>query len=146
MLMLEKVMTALVDPMIPAPPYSALLEATVAAVYAQLRTSIEIELDDARMAQDDTLDESDYFDVRMEILAAIEEPINTDEPIQEPPDDGWPTILCDEIDEWDLAIESLKAEQGTHVKKAEQGDTRKKRSKGTHVNAGGGWCGWCPSF
>jgi len=108
MLMLEKVMTALVDPMIPAPPSSALLEATVAAIYAQLRTSIEIELDDARMAQDDTLDESDYFDVRMEILAAIEEPINTDEPIQEPPDDGWPTILCDEIDEWDLAIESLR--------------------------------------
>ena len=78
-------------------------------VYTQLRTSLEIELDDARMAQDDTLDESDYFDVRMEILAAIEEPVDTDEPIEEPPDDGRPTILCDDIDDWDLAIESLRS-------------------------------------
>ena len=108
MLMLEKVMTAMVDTTIPAPPSSALLEATVAAVYAQLRTSLEIELDDARMALDDTLEESDHFDVRMEILAAIEEPVDTDEPIEETPDDCWPTILCDEIDEWDLAIESLR--------------------------------------
>lgn len=108
MLMLEKVMSAMVDPTIPAPPSSALLEATVAAVYAQLRTSLEIELDDARLALKHSDDEWDHFYVRMEILAALEEPVDTDEPIEEMPDDCWPTLQCDEIDEWDFAIESLR--------------------------------------
>ncbi len=109
MLMLEKVLTTLVDPTIPAPQSSALLEATVAAIYAQLRTSIEIELDDAKMEVDAMLDEPDHFDVRMEIVVALQEPVDTDEPIEEPPEGGWPTILCDEIDEWELAIDSLRS-------------------------------------
>ena len=109
MLMLEKVLTALVEPTIPAPPSTALLDATVAAIYAQLYTSIEIELDEARMEMDSPLGEENYFEVRQEILEALREPVDSDEPIEESPEGGWPTILCDEIDEWELAIESLRS-------------------------------------
>ncbi len=108
MLMLERVLTALVEASIPAPPTTALLDATVAAIYAHLYTSIEIELDDARMDMDSPLGEEDHFDVRNEILEALREPVDSDEPIEESPGGGWPTILCDEIDEWELAIESLR--------------------------------------
>ncbi len=108
MLMLERVLTALVEASIPAPPTTALLDATVAAIYAHLYTSIEIELDDARMDMDSPLGEEDHFDVRNEILEALREPVDSDEPIEESPEGGWPTILCDEIDEWELAIESLR--------------------------------------
>ncbi len=108
MLMLERVLTALVEASIPAPPTTALLDATVAAIYAHLYTSIEIELDDARMDIDSPLGEEDHFDVRNEILEALREPVDSDEPIEESPEGGWPTILCDEIDEWELAIESLR--------------------------------------
>jgi hypothetical protein len=108
MLMLEKVLSMLVDPSIAAPKSSALLDATVAAIYAQIRTSLEIELDHAKMDMGDSLADGDHFDVRMELIDAMKEPIDSDEPMDEPPEGGWPTILCDEIDEWDLAIESLR--------------------------------------
>lgn len=109
MMMLERVLTALVEPTIPAPPSTALLDATVAAIYAQVFTSVEIELDNARMDLDSPLSEEDYFDVRQEILEALREPVDSDEPIEESPEGGWPTILCDEIDEWEMAIESLRS-------------------------------------
>ncbi len=108
MLMLEKVLAALVEPTIPAPPTSALLDATVAAIYAHLYTSVEIELDVAKTDLDSSLGEEDYFEVRQEILEAMREPVDSDEPMEESPEGGWPTILCDEIDEWELAIESLR--------------------------------------
>lgn len=61
------------------------------------------------MELDDMLDEPDYFGVRTEVVLALQEPADTDEPIEEAPEGGWPTILCDEIDEWELAIESLRS-------------------------------------
>ena len=108
MLMLERALTALVEPTIPAPPSTALLDATVAAIYAQLQASVEIELDEAKTDLDSSLGEEDYFEVRQEILEAMREPVDSDEPMEESPEGGWPTILCDEIDEWELAIESLR--------------------------------------
>ena len=108
-MMLEKVLTALVEPTIPALQSSALLDATVAAIYTQVHTSVEIELDNARMELDSSLGDENYFEVRQEILEALREPVDSDEPIEDSPEGGWPTILCDEIDEWELAIESLRS-------------------------------------
>ena len=108
-LMVEKVLTALLEPTIPSPPSTALMDATVAAIYAQLYTSVEIELDDARMDRDESLDEENHFEVRQEILEALREPVDSDEPMEESPEGGWPTLLCDEIEEWELAIESLRS-------------------------------------
>ena len=108
-LMVEKVLTALLEPTIPTPPSTALMDATVAAIYAQLYTSVEIELDDARMDRDESLDEENHFEVRQEILEALREPVDSDEPMEESPEGGWPTLLCDEIEEWELAIESLRS-------------------------------------
>ena len=108
-LMVEKVLTALLEPTIPTPPSTALMDATVAAIYAQLYTSVEIELDDARMDRDESLDEENHFEVRQEILEALREPVDSDERMEESPEGGWPTLLCDEIEEWELAIESLRS-------------------------------------
>ena len=107
-LMVEKVLTALLEPTIPTPPSTALMDATVAAIYAQLYTSVEIELDDARMDRNESLDEENYFEVRQGILEALREPVDSDEPMEESPDGGWPDLLCDELEEWELAIESLR--------------------------------------
>lgn len=108
MMMLEKVLTPLVEPSIPAPQSTALLDATVAAIYAHLYTSVEIELDDEKMEVDNSFYGASNFDVRREIIDALQEPIDSDEPIEETPEDGWPSVMCDDIDEWGLAIESLR--------------------------------------
>ncbi len=107
MLMLEKVLTPLLEPSIPAPQSTALFDATVAAIYAQLRTELIIELDMAELDKYDSF-VGRNFDVRQEILDALFEPVDTDEPAEEPPDEGWPSVDCDDIDEWDLAIECLR--------------------------------------
>lgn len=107
MLMLEKVLTPLLEPSIPAPQSTALFDATVAAIYAQLRTELIIELDMAELDKYDSF-VGRNFDVRQEILDALFEPVDTDEPVEEPPDEGWPSVDCDDIDEWDLAIECLR--------------------------------------
>lgn len=79
MLMLEKVLTPLLEPSIPAPQSTALFDATVAAIYAQLRTELIIELDMAELDKYDSF-VGRNFDVRQEILDALFEPVNTDEP------------------------------------------------------------------
>ena len=106
MLMLEKVLKPLLEPTLFAPQSTALLDATIAAIYAHMLESVEIELDTARMDSievDSFYGESNY-DVRQEILDALLEPVDADEPAE----DGWPSVDCDDIDEWDLAIECLQ--------------------------------------
>ena len=65
MLMLERVLTALVEASIPAPPTTALLDATVAAIYAHLYTSIEIELDDAKTDLDSLLGDGARYHIKV---------------------------------------------------------------------------------
>lgn len=108
MMMLEKVLKPLVEPSLPAPQSSALLEATVAAIYSHLFESVEIELDTARMDENDEYDTGSHYDVRKEILDALLEPVDVDEPVELPPEEGWPSVDSDDIEEWELAIQCLR--------------------------------------
>jgi len=111
MFMLEHVLAALVEPTTPAPSNTALLEAIVAAIYAQMVNSVQLEIDFAIPAEDDP-DNSYRFDsgfyVRRLVLDALKEPINTDEPMGDPFEDFSLSVECDEIEDWELAIDCLR--------------------------------------
>ncbi len=111
MFMLDQVLAALVEPTIPAPPNTALLDATVAAIYAQMVNSVQLEIDTAEPDEDDPNNPySQDIDslVRQNILSALTEPIETDEPMEEPFEDHLLSVECDEIEEWELVIEILQ--------------------------------------
>jgi hypothetical protein len=99
--MLDKVLSLLLDPKIKPPPSTALLDATVAAIYVQIRWLIEIEID----MQKDPIDEDDDFtsDRTAVVLALTENPAPDEEPYPDLPDAD-----CTDMDTWELAIESLR--------------------------------------
>lgn len=111
MLMVDQVLPALVEPTIPAPPNTALLDATVAAIYAQMVNSVQMEIDMADPDEDDSdnpYSQDSGFFVRQSILSALTERIETDEPMEEPFEDHSLSVECDEIEEWELVIEILR--------------------------------------
>jgi len=111
MFMLDQVLAALVEPTIPAPPNTALLEATVAAIYAQMVNSVQVEIDFAIPDEDDPDNshrvDSGFYE-RQLVLDALKEPVNTDEPMGDPFEEYSLSVECDEIEEWELVIESLR--------------------------------------
>ena len=111
MFMVGQVLSALVEPTIPAPPNTALLDATVAAIYAQMVNSVQLEIDMAEPDEDDPnnpYSQEIGFYVRQHILDALTEPMDTDEPMEEPFEDHRLSVECDEIEEWELVIETLR--------------------------------------
>ncbi len=110
MLLLERVLTALIEPTKPAPPSTALLEATVAAIYAQMVISVQLEIDLIE-PEDDSSNAYDPFGgfyVRQQILDALQEPMDVDEPEGDPFEEYSLSVECDEIEEWEMVIESLR--------------------------------------
>ena len=110
MLLLERVLNALTDPTTPAPPTTALLDATVAAIFAQMVISVQLEIDLIEPEDDpnDSYDPYNGFYVRQHVLDAIQEPMNVDEPEGDPFEEYSLSVECDEIEEWQMVIESLR--------------------------------------
>ncbi len=108
MFLLDRVMTGLVDPTIPAPPTTALLDATVGAIYAQMVISIQLEIDFAEPDEDNPYGQATDFMSRQQVLDALTEPMDIDEPMEEPFEDYSLSVECDEIEEWEMVIESLR--------------------------------------
>src|SRR5207245_4716572 len=88
--LLAQVGPALSDPSVPAPPLTAATEGALAAVLAQVRTDLEMELD----ARDST-------ECRRLILAAVGDVAGRDGPLPEPTAADW--------DEWEMLIEEVEA-------------------------------------
>ncbi len=110
MLLLERVLMALIEPTIPAPTTTALLEATVAAIYAQMVISVQLEIDLIE-PEDDSSNAYDPFGgfyVRQQILDALQEPMDVDEPEGDPFEEYSLSVECDEIEEWEMVIECLR--------------------------------------
>ncbi len=96
LVLIDRVLTYLLDPSISSPPRTALLDATIAAIYAQLRCRVECEVDLERMS--DEAEEGDTAQ-REDVVRAL---------IEHDPDWNWPDPECGVIDTWHLAIESLQ--------------------------------------
>lgn len=94
--MLLKVARPLLDQSIPAPEKSALMDATVAAIYAQMLIGVEYEIE----MQQSSADSTDTDTIRrQEIVTALRQ--STD-------DLDLPDPECVVIEEWELAIEILQ--------------------------------------
>jgi hypothetical protein len=88
--LLAQVGTALSDPAGPAPPLTAATEGAVAAVFAQLRAWLEVELFDG-----------DKAGCRRLILGAVGEPAGRDGPLPQPTEAN--------AGEWELLVEEVEA-------------------------------------
>jgi hypothetical protein len=88
--LLAQVGTALSDPASPAPPLTAATEGALAAVFAQLRAWLEVELYDA-----------DKAECRRLILGAVGDAAGRDGPLPEPTESDH--------NEWELLIEEVEA-------------------------------------
>jgi hypothetical protein len=88
--LLALVGTALSDPSVPAPPLTAATEGTVAAILAQVRTDLEMELD----ADDST-------ECRRLILDAVGDVPGRDHPLPAPTES--------DPDEWEMVIDEIEA-------------------------------------
>jgi hypothetical protein len=88
--LLAQVGTALSDPAAPAPPLTAATEGALAAVFAQLRAWLEVELD-----------AGDSTECRKLLLGAIGDAAGRDGPLPEPTEADW--------GEWELLIEEVEA-------------------------------------
>ena len=108
MFLLDRVMTGLVEPTIPAPTTTALLDATVAAIYAQMVISVQLEIDLAEPDEDNPHGQATDFMARQQVLDALTEPMDIDEPMEEPFEEYSLSVECDEIEEWEMVIESLR--------------------------------------
>jgi hypothetical protein len=95
--MLLKVAQPLLCPTVPAPTSSALLDATVAAIYAQMRVGVEVEIDVQRISTESWDHDTDR---RQEIVRALRE---------RRPNQNWLDAECVVMDEWDLAIEEVRS-------------------------------------
>jgi hypothetical protein len=88
--LLAQVGTALTEPAVPAPPLTAATEGALAAVFAQLRAWLEMELLDG-----------DKTECRSLILGAVGEATGRDVPLPDPRDTNG--------DEWEMVIEEVEA-------------------------------------
>jgi hypothetical protein len=95
-MMLDKVLASLIDPSIDPPKSTALMDATIAAIYAQIERSVQSEIDLDRTAD---WGEEDYRDQRQEIYDVLVETCY---------EGDKPDVECAEMDAWELVIECLK--------------------------------------
>jgi hypothetical protein len=95
--LLARVAKALFKPEVPAPELSAVNEATVAAIFAQIQRNIVIELDNAK----DT-DLPPDFDICYwrRLIAACQEPLASE-------DDFFVEVQSADLDDWETLIECL---------------------------------------
>ncbi len=96
MVMLDKVLAPLLDPNIDPPKSTALLDAAIAAIYAQMERSVQSEIDLDRTSD---WDEGDYRDQRQRIYNTLVESCY---------EGKNPGIECAEMDAWNMVILSLK--------------------------------------
>ena len=94
--MLLKVAKQLLDPRRSPLPKSALMDATAAAIYAQMRIGVEIEIN---LQQSATETDDNDTARRQEIVNAL---------IERYPDRDWLDAECIVADEWDLAVDVLR--------------------------------------
>jgi hypothetical protein len=97
MVMLLHVLKPLLIEAVPSPPRSALNDATVAAIYAQMETGVESEI---YFQQTTAQSEEGDTDRRRQIIEAIEEHGS---------ELNWPDPECVVMDEWELAIAEVKS-------------------------------------
>ena len=97
MVMLLQVLKPLLIEAVPAPTRTALNDATVAAIYAQMETSVESEI---YMQQTTTQSEEGDTDRRCQIVEAIQE---------QGTERNWPDPECVVMDEWELAVAEVKS-------------------------------------
>lgn len=129
--MLEAVGLALLRPRIPCPVHTAISEATIAAVFANLVTGIEIELDHERpdpSGNGDGQDEPIHFSWRELVVAALGE--NGDEEIPDPTSndmDEWREAVgrVEEWVLWDLDWDNDEAIEAERVARTLSGRTRR---------------------
>lgn len=101
--MLADVSGSLFDPITPAPKLTAVNEATIAAMFAAVRSEIQVEIDEDGMR---AVERTDWHPWRRSVLAALRE----DDGEIMPSDDEEPlTVDCDDPDRWDCAIEALES-------------------------------------
>jgi len=103
LVMLDKVFGLMVDPNLEPPSPSALLDSTVAAIYIQIHWNIESEIDLEKDLMDfPKIEKCDSF--RNLVTNALNEcPSWHDEPYP-----NCPAPDCDDMDEWEQAISSLR--------------------------------------
>lgn len=96
--LIDRVLSYMLDESIPAPPRTAMLDATIAAIYAQLLARLECEIDMERYPVE-MQHEEEIHPLRQEVLNAL---------LEHDPDQDWPDVGCCEQDSWELAVESLQ--------------------------------------
>ncbi len=99
--MLDTVIGYLLDPDLAPPRPSALLDATVAAIYAKAFCEIEVELDSQRLAYKA---EDGDTDVRISVVAALMQPIDEMDEVRT----NCPDPECCDAETWLSCIESLR--------------------------------------
>ncbi len=93
--MLLKVAKPLLEPLTPPPPKTALMEASVAAIYAQMRVGVEYEIE----VQQTWTEATDNDTVRrQQIVRALNE---------RRPEESWPDAQCVLMHEWDLVLAEI---------------------------------------
>ena len=94
--MLDKVLAPLLDPDIAAPKSTALMDATIAAVYAQMERFVQCEID---LDRNSDWDEDDYGDQRQRIYNAL---------VESRYEGKKPGVDCGDMEAWELVILCLK--------------------------------------
>ena len=94
--MLDKVLAPLLDPNIAPSKSTALMDATIAAIYAQMELSVQCEIDLDRTSD---WDEHDFRDQRQRIYNAL---------VESGYEGKKPDVDCAEMDAWELVILCLK--------------------------------------
>jgi hypothetical protein len=98
--MLDRVLEALLDKSVQPPQRTALLDATIAAIYAQLRESLDAEIDNQRIAEEDNEGPDDNdTELRIKVHEAL---------MEHDPNWNWPHPECAVMETWHLATESLQ--------------------------------------
>ena len=95
--MIAKVLRPLLIPSIGPPTPTALLDATVAAIYAQMHTNLQCEID---VEQTSSQNEEGDTERRQQILEVIRE---------HGAEGNWPDAECVVMDTWELAIAEIQS-------------------------------------
>ncbi len=92
----DRVLALLLDETIPAPPRTALLDATIAALYAQIFARLECEIYSEQTSSAAEDDDTSHRQLVLQVL------------LQHDSDRNWPDPECTVTDTWRSAIESLQ--------------------------------------
>ncbi|MFB3106225.1 MAG: hypothetical protein ACE1ZA_15075 [Pseudomonadales bacterium] len=96
LVMLFKVLKPLLDSSVGSPTATALLDATIAAIYAQMNSGVECEID---MEQTSPQGEEGDTELRQRIIEAIRE---------HGAEGNWPDPECVVMDAWELTIDAVQ--------------------------------------